>query len=131
LVSAHSNDDDNRYYSRKIPSSTISSEWLAENRYIDTSSLTSDDDFFFRCCEICRPDRPDWFKAYCYYHGNNNYNQGIHRQQITICIECLHRYNDKRRPQQLSNTNHVQSGLGGVIHITTKYMAEDQIMLAF
>jgi hypothetical protein len=112
-------DDDDGYYSRKmIPSSTITTiEWLAQNCYIDTSSLTSASDFF-RYCEVCRDHKTKCSKGYSYN------NHGINRQQITICDECLRRYQEKR---------YELFGFGkptGVIAVSVKFRVERLIMPA-
>jgi hypothetical protein len=111
-------DEDDGYYSRKIPSSTITTiEWLAQNCYIDTSSLTSVGDFF-RYCEVCRDHKTKCSKGYSYN------NHGINRQQITICDECLRRYREKR---------YELFGFGkptGVIAVSVKFRVECLIMSA-
>jgi hypothetical protein len=117
LFNVHSNDDDH-YHDRKIPSSTITTiKWLAQNCYIDTSSLTSTSDFF-RYCEGCRDHNTKCSKGYSYN------NHGVNRQQITICDECLRRYQEKR---------YELFGFGkptGVIAISLKSRVECLIMCA-
>jgi hypothetical protein len=97
--------------------------------------------FSYRYCDICRLDRADWLKYYCYS------NKGLNRQLITICIKCLDKYNHidhKQRLQRLleqqrfvaennaclnnGNRQHTVT-IGGVIDIKTADNAKDQIML--
>lgn len=134
---------------------------LVRNYYIDTSPhfiydgddetkerqewRNEDDDgysssFSYRYCDICRLDRADWLKYYCYS------NKGLNRQLITICMKCLDKYNHKeyeRKLQRLErlvtennaclNNSNGQGTvtIGGVIDIKTAYKAKDKIMLAF
>ena len=80
-------------------SHTITTEWLADNCYIDTS--TSAYDFFdndccadeedsSQYCEVCNHCKLNYRKVYCYI------NKGKERQRITICIDCLRKYEEKR-----------------------------------
>jgi hypothetical protein len=109
-------DDDDGYYSRKTPSSTITTiEWLAQNCYIDTSNLTSVGDFF-RYCDICRHHKTESSKGYCYT------DRGKNRQVITICSECLRRYQQERYQLFGKPT--------GVIAISLKSRVECLIMCA-
>jgi hypothetical protein len=121
LFRSHSNDYDLGEDSKMIAHTIISSEWLTENCYIDTSSLISEyeDITSLHYCEVCRHYRPDWFKAYCYYLYNNNNNNNkndnggvdsnvsisgsgkINRRQITICTKCLDKYNHKEYERKL------------------------------
>ena len=50
----------------------------------------------YRYCDICRLDRADWLKFYCYS------NKGLNRQPITICSKCLDKYNHKEHEKILS-----------------------------
>jgi hypothetical protein len=109
-------DKDDYYCSRVTPSSstiTITSDWLAQNCYIDTydmvdgyhnnyynnrsnekgeekgrkySSLSLSSCY----CEVCRQLKLDYHKYYCYT------DKGKNRQIITICTECFRRYQEKR-----------------------------------
>jgi hypothetical protein len=94
--------------------------------------------FSYRYCDICRLDRADWLKYYCYS------NKGLNRQLITICMKCLDKYNHKeyeRKLQRLErlvteNNACLNNGngrrtvtIGGVIDIKTADNAKDQIML--
>jgi hypothetical protein len=99
-----------------IPSSIITTiEWLAQNCYIDTSSLTSTGDFFCYC-DICRHHKAESSKRYCYT------NKGKNRQIITICIECLRRYQQERY--------HLFGKPTGVIAVSLKSRVECLIMCA-
>lgn len=111
------NDDDNDgYYGRKKPSSTITTiEWLAQNCYIDTSSIISVGDFF-RYCDICGHYKTESSKGYCYR------DKGKNRQVITICIECLRRYQQERYQRFGKPT--------GVIAVSVKFRVECLIMSA-
>jgi hypothetical protein len=98
LIEQYSNDDDS---SRKgICPHTVATEWLAQNCYIDTSSSAYD---FFdnecraddqedssQYCEVCKRCKLNYRKVYCYT------NKGKERQRISICIDCLRKYEEKR-----------------------------------
>jgi hypothetical protein len=49
----------------------------------------------YRYCDICRLDRADRLKFYCYS------NKGLNRQLITICSKCFHKYNHKKYERKL------------------------------
>jgi hypothetical protein len=103
----------------------------------------------YRYCDICRLDRADWLRYYCYS------NKGLNRELITICIKCLDKYNHIDHKQWLqrlleqqrfvaennnaclnnNNNNNNRNGklhvtIGGVIDIKTANKARDHIILA-
>jgi hypothetical protein len=65
---------------------TKKQQW--RNEYEDNDDGRSS--FSYRHCDICRLERADWLKYYCYS------NKGINRQLITVCIKCLDKYNHKK-----------------------------------
>jgi hypothetical protein len=104
--------------------------------------------FSYRYCDICRLNRADWLKYYCYS------NKGLNRQLITICIKCLDKYNQidhKQRLQRLllkqqqfvaennnnaclNNNNNDRNRkckvtIGGIIDIKTADKTRNHIML--
>jgi hypothetical protein len=96
LLGSESNADEDS--SKSISPHTITNEWLAENCYIDTSSSAYDFDDDFgsgsqedscQYCEVCKHYKPNYHKVYCYT------NKGKDRQRITICIDCLRKYQEK------------------------------------
>jgi len=117
LIEQHSNDDESSM-------KEISTKWLAQNCYIDTSSFASD---FFdndcgtenqydssQYCEVCKHCKLNYRKAYCYT------NKGKDRQRITICIDCLRKYQEKRYE--------LFGKPSGVVAITTTARVEEMTM---
>jgi len=95
LLGPGSNDDES---SSKMISHTITTEWLAQNCYIDTSSSAYDFDNDYSAddqedspqyCEVCKRCKLNYRKVYCYT------NKGKDRQRMTICIDCLRKYEEK------------------------------------
>jgi hypothetical protein len=124
LLGPETNDDESS--SKKISPHTITTEWLAQNCYIDTSSSAYD---FFgfdndcsteaqedspQYCEVCKHCKLNYRKVYCYT------NKGKDRQLITICIDCLRKYEEKRYDLFGKPT--------GVVAITTIARVEEMIM---
>jgi hypothetical protein len=119
----HSNDDERSM--KEISPHTITTEWLAQNCYIDSSS-SAYDFFDYDCCgaddkedssqycEVCKRCKLNYRKVYCYT------NKGKDRQRITICIDCLRRYEEKRYEIFARPT--------GVVAITTIARVEEMIM---
>jgi len=118
----HSNDDES---SRKeISSHTFTTEWLVQNCYIDTSSSASnffDNEFSSenqedssRYCEVCKQYKQNYRKVYSYT------NNGKNRQQITLCIDCLRKYEEKRYE--------LFGKPSGVVAITAIARVEEMIM---
>ena len=129
---------DDCYYGRKIPYSTyITAEWLAQNCYVDIYAMVHDYNNYYydnniikengrvreeeyshplKYCEVCRHLKLDYRKYYCYT------DKGKNRQIITICTECLRRYQQKRYELVGKPT--------GVIAISDKSKVEGLIMAA-
>jgi hypothetical protein len=108
-------------------------EWRNEDEDGYSSS------FSYRYCDICRLDRADWLKVYCYS------NKGLNRQPISICMKCMDKYNHKKHEQQLQRLQRFASDnnaclnngngkleviIGGVIDIETADNSRNKIMLA-
>jgi hypothetical protein len=120
LLGPESNDNEG---SSKRISHTITIEWLAENCYVDTSTSAYDfdndcgaDDQEDSCqyCEVCKHCKLNCRKVYCYT------NKGKDRQRITMCIDCLRKYEEKRYGLFGKPT--------GVIAITVMARVEEMIM---
>lgn len=108
-------------------------EWGNEEQEDDEDDSTG---FSYRYCDICRLDRADWLRYYCYS------NKGLNRQLITICIKCLDKYNHidhkerlLQRLQQFIAENNNSNGqrtvtIGGLIDVKTAHKARSHIMLS-
>jgi hypothetical protein len=122
LIEQHSNDDENSI--KGISPHTITTEWLAQNCYIDTSSFASDffdnefssenHDDSYQYCEVCKHYKLNYRKVHCYT------NKGKDRQRITMCIDCLRKY-EERRYELFGKPS-------GVVAITTTARVEEMIM---
>jgi len=122
LIEQHSNDDENSI--KGISPHTITAEWLAQNCYIDTSSSAYDffdnefssenHDDSYQYCEVCKRSKPNYPKVHCYT------NKGKDRQRITMCIDCLREYEERRYELFGKPT--------GVVTITASARVEEMIM---
>ena len=92
MIEQYSNDDDSRR--KGISPHAITTAWLVQNCYIDTSSsaynFSENQEDSSQYCEVCKHCKLNYRKVYCYT------NKGKDRQRITICIDCLRRYEEKR-----------------------------------
>jgi hypothetical protein len=103
---------------------TITTEWLAQNCYIDTSSSacnffdnefsSENQDDSSQYCEVCKHWKLNYRKLYCYT------NNGKERQRMTICIDCLRKYEETRYEVFGKPT--------GVVPITAIARVEEMIM---
>jgi hypothetical protein len=111
---------------KEISPHTITTEWLAQNCYVDTSSSAydffafdndcsaDDQEHSSQYCEVCNSCKLNYRKVYCYT------NKGKDRQRITICSDCLRKYEEKRYEPFGKPT--------GVVAISAIARAEEKIM---